>query len=204
MRLIAFLFSFSCLTPQDRTVTFCSGQMSLARSSADFNIISQGVLFAMKKFHAAFLGLITGLLFSPADAAQHQEKEIMLPEMPHGRPRLLLNSTTGFHPLTEARNNRWGNALADRVVHDAHVLLSEKPVERVMEGRRLLAVSRNVLYRVITLSAAYHLTGERAFAARAAEEMCAAAWLHELPANAPSAMQGLHDPPKKCDAKYPH
>ncbi len=149
--------------------------MSLARSSADFNIISQGVLFAMKKFHAAFLGLITGLLFSPADAAQHQEKEIMLPEMPHGRPRLLLNSTTGFHPLTEARNNRWGNTLADRVVHDAHVLLSEKPVERVMEGRRLLAVSRNVLYRVITLSAAYHLTGERLLAGRAAEEMCTAA-----------------------------
>lgn len=129
----------------------------------------------MRKFiHTALFCLATGVLF-PVGAAQTQEKEIMLPEMPQGHPRLLLNSTTTFRPLREARNNRWGNMLADRVEHDARILLKEKPAERVMEGRRLLAVSRNVLYRVNTLAAAYHLTGERAFAARAAEEMCAAA-----------------------------
>ena len=129
----------------------------------------------MKKLQAAFLCFAAGLVPGSADAASDREKQIMLPEIPDSHPRLFVNSGTGFRPLLEARKSAAGKALAARVVHDARVLLKEKPAERIMEGRRLLAVSRNVLYRVNTLAAAFRLTGEKAFAERAALEMCAAA-----------------------------
>ena len=129
----------------------------------------------MKKLQAAFLCFAAGLVPGSADAASDREKQIMLPEIPDSHPRLFVNSGTGFRPLLEARKSAAGKALAARVIHDAQVLLKEKPAERIMEGRRLLTVSRNVLYRVNTLAAAFRLTGEKAFAERAALEMCAAA-----------------------------
>ena len=129
----------------------------------------------MKKLLAAFLCFSAGLAPGFAGAASNREEQIMLPEIPASHPRLFVNSETGFRPLQEARKSAAGEALAARVVHDARVLLKEKPAERIMEGRRLLTVSRNVLYRVNTLAAAFRLTGEKAFAERAALEMCAAA-----------------------------
>lgn len=110
---------------------------------------------------------------SVSGAAQPQEKQIMLPEIAGTHPRLFVNSKTGFLPLRETQKTVCGKALAERVVHDAEVLLKESPAERIMQGRRLLGVSRNVLYRINTLAMAYHLTRERRFAERAAREMCA-------------------------------
>lgn len=95
----------------------------------------------------------------------------MLPEITGAHPRLFVDSKTGFLPLEDARKTVCGKALAERVVHDAEVLLKEAPAERIMQGRRLLGVSRNVLYRINTLAVAYHLTRERSFAERAAREM---------------------------------
>ncbi len=110
---------------------------------------------------------------SVSGAAQPQEKQIMLPEIAGTHPRLFVNSKTGFLPLRETQKTVCGKALAERVVHDAEVLLKESPAERIMQGRRLLGVSRNVLYRINTLAMAYHLTRERRFAERAVREMCA-------------------------------
>lgn len=68
-----------------------------------------------------------------------------------------------------------GKALAGRILYDAELLLALPPQPRVMEGRRLLLTSRNVLYRVNTLAVAYRLTGERKYADRAIVEMRSAA-----------------------------
>jgi hypothetical protein len=54
---------------------------------------------------------------------------------------------------------------------NAESLLTQPPVEYKLEGRRLLGVSREALYRTLTLSATYRLTGDPRFAKRAVGEM---------------------------------
>lgn len=51
--------------------------------------------------------------------------------------------------------------------------LSEPPVERIKEGKRLLAISRIALKRIYYLSYAYRITGEVKYAKRAEQEMIA-------------------------------
>lgn len=51
--------------------------------------------------------------------------------------------------------------------------LTEQPVERIKEGKRLLAISRIALKRIYYLSYAYRMTGDRKYALRAEQEMLA-------------------------------
>ena len=53
-------------------------------------------------------------------------------------------------------------------------LLTTPPCQRVMTGRRLLHVSREVLKRVFYLSTMYRLDGDRKYLDRASEEMLSA------------------------------
>ncbi|MBP5320517.1 MAG: heparinase, partial [Kiritimatiellae bacterium] len=64
---------------------------------------------------------------------------------------------------------------AESVRSDADQLLARKPAERIQTGRRLLDVSRNVLFRSTTLAMAYRLYGDDRYLKRAQEELCAAA-----------------------------
>ncbi len=54
-------------------------------------------------------------------------------------------------------------------------LLERPPEERVVTGRRLLDVSREVLRRVLTLASLYRITGDDRYAGRARDEMLRAA-----------------------------
>ncbi len=91
------------------------------------------------------------------------------------RPRLL----AGPDELASLRRSLDGDplrrALADGVLREARFMLDIPPVERQLQGRRLLGESRRCVKRVVTLAMAYHLSGEKAFAERAREEMLAAA-----------------------------
>ena len=51
--------------------------------------------------------------------------------------------------------------------------LTEPPVERIKEGKRLLAISRIALKRIYYLSYAYRMTGDKKYAHRAEQEMLA-------------------------------
>ena len=51
--------------------------------------------------------------------------------------------------------------------------LTEPPVERIKEGKRLLAISRIALKRIYYLSYAYRMTGDQKYALRAEQEMLA-------------------------------
>lgn len=62
---------------------------------------------------------------------------------------------------------------ADVFVEPARDLLSKPPLVREMEGRRLLAVSREALWRLGTLSVAWLRTRDRVFLRRAEEELLA-------------------------------
>lgn len=89
-------------------------------------------------------------------------------------PRLLVGEF-GFSVLKRNAASPEGKAFKARLMHDAELLLGYPPQPRKMEGRRLLSASRNVLYRINTLAAAWLLSGERKYADRAIREMTNAA-----------------------------
>ena len=61
-----------------------------------------------------------------------------------------------------------------RIITECDQMLSQPPVERILEGRRMLGVSRTALHRIFYLSYAYRLTSEVQYAQRAEQEMLAA------------------------------
>ena len=73
-------------------------------------------------------------------------------------PRLLVGEF-GFSVLKRNAASPEGKAFKARLLHDAELLLGYPPQPRKMEGRRLLSASRNVLYRINTLAAAWLLSG---------------------------------------------
>jgi hypothetical protein len=63
----------------------------------------------------------------------------------------------------------------DLLLRNGSRVITQPPPERVLTGPRLLTVSRTVLDRVMTLALLYRLDGDRRWAARAREELLAAA-----------------------------
>lgn len=61
-----------------------------------------------------------------------------------------------------------------RIMDECNQMLSDPPVERVLEGRRMLGTSRKALHRIFYLSYAYRITNEEKYAQRAEQEMLAA------------------------------
>lgn len=90
---------------------------------------------------------------------------------PH--PRLL---------LTEGKESLIKDAIAgdvalanihQQIIDKCNQMILEAPVERIKEGKRLLAISRIALKRIFYLSYAYRMTGGVKYAARAEKEMLA-------------------------------
>ena len=93
-----------------------------------------------------------------------------------GHPRLMVASDEAWTEIRRRATNDPGLTVLLRLIETSgRRLLGEAPSQRVMTGRRLLSVSREVLGRITALAAAYHLTGDRAFSSRAEQEMLAAA-----------------------------
>jgi len=59
----------------------------------------------------------------------------------------------------------------DSILTEANATLTKPPLKRIMDGRRLLQVSRDCLHRVTTLALAWQLTGDKRYSRRAADEM---------------------------------
>ncbi|MGC9329118.1 MAG: heparinase II/III domain-containing protein, partial [Candidatus Hinthialibacter sp.] len=66
-------------------------------------------------------------------------------------------------------------SLKDAIIHQADSLMDVSPIERKLQGRRLLGQSRLCVQRVIALSMAYHLTGDLKYVERCEKEMIQAA-----------------------------
>ena len=88
---------------------------------------------------------------------------------PH--PRLLLPAG-GEEAIRRAVDSDPGlQQVEKRILRFCDTVLAAPPVERIKEGKRLLAVSREALKRIYYLSYGYRMTGNEAYAARAAREM---------------------------------
>ncbi|MHC4356410.1 MAG: heparinase II/III domain-containing protein [Planctomycetota bacterium] len=90
-----------------------------------------------------------------------------------GHPRLLV-SADGLTELRQSLSkDPLRRSLAEGVIKQADGLLNVAPIKREKQGRRLLGQSRRCVQRVLTLSMAYHLTGEPKYVKRCEKEMLA-------------------------------
>ncbi|MHB8902016.1 MAG: heparinase II/III domain-containing protein [Thermoguttaceae bacterium] len=96
-------------------------------------------------------------------------------KVPAGHPRLLANRTELAGLAGSVEGDPLRKAVADAIVKQAVLLREVPPIERQLEGRRLLGESRRCVRRALILSMAYHLTGDGEHARRCEEEMLAVA-----------------------------
>lgn len=90
-------------------------------------------------------------------------------------PRLLIREPAWQAIVRNHAEGKLPAGLLDSIHHSAAGLLESKPSERVVKGRRLLDVSREVARRVAHLSFAHRTGGPEGCARRAVAEMLAAA-----------------------------
>jgi len=93
----------------------------------------------------------------------------------HPHPRLLLY----YEEVSDLKKDIAADKLKSKVnlaiIKKANDMIALPPVQRIVEGRRLLAVSREFLKRILFLSYAYRISGELKYAERAEKEMIAVA-----------------------------
>lgn len=122
----------------------------------------------MRHYSALFFALI---FFTRLHAA-----ESPLATLRPGHPRLLVTSCEVWTDLAKLKETDPRFALLGaHIEEDARALLKKPPVEYHKTGKRLLAVSREVLKRTLLLSTAYRLHPDEAFLRRAEVELLTAA-----------------------------
>ncbi len=127
--------------------------------------------------------LVAGLVLLTACApAATPIKEIPLqqvhdamPETPPQHPRLFLNDSQLPARMQTINASKELRVLHLATLKEADELITQKPVERIKTGKRLLSVSRKALGRLMTLSWAYRSTGDKKYLQRAEQEMLAIA-----------------------------
>ena len=123
------------------------------------------------KLVMAAVWLVAGLTTGSASHAAETNSADILSSLRPQHPRLLITS----QDLVTVRAVSVTNALTADILAQAEAsaraLLSQPLLTYRKDGRRLLAVSREALRRVMLSSFAWRLTGEKAFAERAQREM---------------------------------
>ncbi len=96
-----------------------------------------------------------------------------VPDPPAGHPRIMLMAGEEKEiQKTIAADPLW-QKVHQAILDESDKIIPLPPVERILEGRRLLDKSREALQRIFNLSYAYRLTDEDKYAQRAEKEMLA-------------------------------
>ncbi len=111
------------------------------------------------------LGFEDGRLETDSSAATFK------PVAPH--PRLFADKAAFQALKLKLEQTELGRLGRARLLREADALLPLPLLERKMEGRRLLSVSRNALNRIGKLAMAYRVTGERTYAEKAVRDALA-------------------------------
>lgn len=134
-----------------------------------------GKALAGVKASTLFIALFAALTAFSSAAVEtlRQDIETRLQALPQ-HPRLFVGKD-GFAALKKNATTPHGKALAERILHDANLLLDVPPLERWFNvtGVEMLQTSRAALYRMTTLSFAYAVSGDAKYAERGAKEMLA-------------------------------
>jgi len=110
----------------------------------------------------------------PEEVTREQVAEAMA-RAPKGHPCLFVDGGRFKTLRAELEAHDLGRAALGLLCRDADEMLKQPVSARVMEGRRLLGVSRRVLHRLTALAMAYRLTGNGDYLARCVAEMEAVA-----------------------------
>lgn len=86
-------------------------------------------------------------------------------------PRLIGDTAAWTRLETQRKADPLLDGLVKAIEAEARRTLDEPPVEHKKIGKRLLDKSRHALQRILTLSLAYHTTGDKVFLQRAEKEM---------------------------------
>lgn len=98
-----------------------------------------------------------------------------VPDPPAGHPRLLLLAGEEKAIQKSIDADPLWQKVHRAILDESNEIIPLPPVERVLEGRRLLGQSREALQRIFNLAYAYRLTNEDKYARRAEQEMLAIA-----------------------------
>ena len=94
---------------------------------------------------------------------------------PPSHPRLLLLAGEEKNIRQHIANDKDGEKMHQAILTEADMLLSRPPLERVLDGKRLLRQSRECIHRVFFLAYAWRLTKKEQYFRRAEKEMLAEA-----------------------------
>jgi hypothetical protein len=137
------------------------------------------------KMRIILIAIILALIASPCLHAQQRETfppsttlsnvEALITAYKQPHPRLMTNAEELSQLADIAKTDPTKQLIAEEIIRKANLTLDQPPVERKLVGIRLLSTSRLCVERVLTLSLAYHLTGDERYAKRCEAEMLAAA-----------------------------
>ncbi len=92
-----------------------------------------------------------------------------------GHPRLFLKKEDFASMKNNLKKNSVAKNISDNLIVETDKILKLPPLERKQVGRRLLMVSRESLRRILYLSYAYRMTGDKKYASGAEREMLCSA-----------------------------
>jgi Heparinase II/III-like protein/Domain of unknown function (DUF4962) len=104
-----------------------------------------------------------------------QEVREWVDKSPTDHPRLLADKAKLESLRDSVQSDPLQKALAHAVVKQADLLEDALPLERKLQGKRLLGQSRRCVKRMLVLAMAYHLTDDAKHAKRGEKEMLAVA-----------------------------
>jgi hypothetical protein len=122
-------------------------------------------------FVVAVAGLYAARPAQALDSPQVAEVTARLQQAKASHPRLFLTADEERRLKELIASDPLRQRLLRDLLAEADAVLPTAPVERVLEGRRLLDKSRTALQRVLGLALAWRLTGEPRYAERARREL---------------------------------
>jgi hypothetical protein len=120
------------------------------------------------KWYLSFAILLCGFL-TIQSAAQEIARQRFQPIKPH--PRILLTEKEEERIRMKLSSDVTYNFLHKIIIKECNALLTTAPVQRIVEGRRLLRTSREALRRIFFLAYSYRVTGEDRYLKRAEKEL---------------------------------
>lgn len=116
---------------------------------------------------------ILPLIFSFILSVQLLYGQVCIPDRNIPHPRILLTEEEKVQLVKNVSSDSIWSVLQQNTLEACDQLLMATPLERKLDGIRLLETSREALYRIFMLSYAYRTTAENKYAERAKTELLA-------------------------------